>query len=118
MNTVVVWGLNFLVFGLAFVNTIFWGFAIKSIGTPAISLSFLFKLVFNPWFILAMFSALSASLLTYGILFSLGVARGRFFVSISFIATILAAVLVLHENFDLKQGLAMILILIGAVLLA
>jgi len=81
------------------------------------SLDFLFKLGFNRFFILALASAFIASLLTYPVLASLGVMRGRFFLATEAIATILVAHFVLGERMEPIHWLGLGLILIGTLLL-
>ncbi len=50
---VLIWVLNLAVALLAAVNAVAWGYATREVGDPQLSLSFLLRLVFNKWFILA-----------------------------------------------------------------
>jgi len=93
-----IWVLNILVALLAAINAIAWGYTIREVGDPQLSLSFLLKLVFNKWFILAMVSAFTASLLSYVVLRRLGILAGRFFLTLQLVAVILVALFVLGER--------------------
>jgi len=117
VNGISMWALNVLIAILAALNTLFWGLCIREVGSPSMSLDFLFKLGFNRFFILALASAFIASLLTYSVLASLGVMRGRFFLATGAIATILVAHFILGERMEPIHWLGIGLILIGALLL-
>ncbi|RDD52365.1 hypothetical protein BA065_02055 [Nanoarchaeota archaeon NZ13-N] len=52
------WILNVTIFALAAINTIVWGYAIREAEEPSLLLGFLFRLIFNKWFILAMIIAM------------------------------------------------------------
>jgi drug/metabolite transporter (DMT)-like permease len=102
---------------LTAINAICWGYAIREVGNPQLSLNFLLTLVFNRWFILAMASAFTAALLSYAVLKEMGVLIGRFFLSLGTIATILACTLVLGEQLTLEEWLGIVLIIIGVMLI-
>ncbi|GBF09528.1 hypothetical protein apy_12530 [Aeropyrum pernix] len=91
------WILNVAVAILAAVNAIAWGYATREARDPQPILNFLFKLVFNKWFIIGMASAFIASILSYVVLREMGVLVGRFFLSLGTVATILACTFVLGE---------------------
>ncbi|WP_198011716.1 hypothetical protein [Desulfurococcus amylolyticus] len=76
-------------------NAIAWGFAIREVRDPSMSLGFLLRLAFNRWFVLAMASAFTASLLSYAVLRWMDVLAGRFFLSLGAVATIITCTLVL-----------------------
>jgi len=111
-----IWVLNILVALLAAINAIAWGYTIREVGDPQLSLSFLLKLVFNKWFILAMMSAFTAALLSYIVLRELGVLAGRFFLSLSVVTTVVACTLILGEQLTLKQWIGLVLIIVGVIL--
>ena len=71
--TIIIMNLNLWILGviialLSALNTIFWGYCIRDLGDPQLQLSFLFKLVFNKWFILAMGTSFVAAVLSYAVL--------------------------------------------------
>jgi EamA-like transporter family. len=111
-----IWVLNTLIALLVAVNAVAWGYAIREVGDPQLSLSFLLKLVFNKWFILAMASAFTAALLSYIVLREMGVLAGRFFLSLSVVTTVIACMLILGEQLTLKQWIGVVLIIIGVIL--
>jgi len=111
------WALGLAIALLAAVNAVCWGYAIREVGDPQMTLNFLFKLIFNKWFISALASAFAASLLSYIVLKEMGVLTGRFFLSLGMIATILACTLVLGEKLTLKEWVGIALILAGVLLI-
>ncbi|OYT57593.1 MAG: hypothetical protein B6U76_00510 [Desulfurococcales archaeon ex4484_217_2] len=113
----IVWFLNVLIAFLAAINAICWGYAIREVGDPSFNLEFLFTLIFNKWFIAAMLSAFTASLLSYTIMRQMGVLVGRFFISLSIVSTILACTLVLGEKLTVKEWVGIALIIIGVLIL-
>jgi drug/metabolite transporter (DMT)-like permease len=113
-----IWTLGILIALLTALNTISWGFAIREVGDPQLSLDFLLRLVFNKWYVLALASALVASILSYAVLREMGVLVGRFFLSLSMVVMILAGTLVLGEKLTLKEWVGMFLILAGSLLVA
>jgi len=116
MNTLM-WILGLIIALLAAINAICWGFAIREVGDPQLSLDFLFRLAFNKWYVLALASALVASFLSYAVLREMGVLAGRFFLSLSMVTTVLACVLVLGEKPTLKELIGMAFIMVGMVLI-
>jgi drug/metabolite transporter (DMT)-like permease len=117
MSLAMLWLVNIAVALLAAINTVAWGFCVREVGDPKPSIEFLIRLVLNKWFILAMASAFTASILSYIVLQRMGVLAGRFFTSLSMVATMLAGVLILKEKFDSLSLIGMALIIIGAILI-
>lgn len=115
--TSLVWVLGILIALLTAFNTISWGFAIREVGDPQLSLDFLLRLALNKWYVLALASALVASILGYVVLREMGVLVGRFFLGISVVTTILASTLVLGEKISLKEWIGIALVLAGIVVL-
>lgn len=113
----IAWILNFIIALLTAVNAICWGYAIKEVGNPKFSIEFLVTLVFNKWFILAMASAFIAALLSYAVLKDMGVLAGRFFLSMSTVATILACTVVLGEKPSIIEWIGVVLIMLGVILI-
>ena len=111
-----IWFLGISIALLTALNTISWGFAIREIGDPQFSLDFLLRLVFNKWYVLALASALVASILSYAVLWEMGVLVGRFFLSLGVVATILAGTLALGEELTPKEWAGVVLIIIGILL--
>jgi len=111
------WILGAIIVLLSALNTIFWGYCIRDLGDPQLELSFLFKLVFNKWFILAMGTAFVAAVLSYAVLRQMGVLAGRFFLSLGAVATVLACALVLGERPTLVEWIGILLIIAGALLI-
>jgi len=113
-----VWVLNAIVFLLGMANTLFWGYAVRNVGEPSFNFGFLLKLGFNPFFLLALLTALCSTLVSYSILSSLGIARGRFFVATTYIAVVVTSVIFLGEKLTVKEYLGVALILAGTILVA
>ncbi|MEM1983069.1 MAG: hypothetical protein QXZ63_05345 [Sulfolobales archaeon] len=111
------WMLNVVIALLSAINTIAWGFVIRELGDPKLTIEFVIRLVFNKYFILAMVSAFAASVLSYVILREFGVLAGRFFLSLSTVAIIIASIIVLRESYDLKTWIGVSLIIIGSLIL-
>jgi len=111
------WMLNVVIALLSAINTIAWGFVIRELGDPKLTIEFVIRLVFNKYFILAMVSAFAASVLSYVILREFGVLAGRFFLSLSTVAIIIASIIVLGESYDLKTWIGVSLIIIGSLIL-
>jgi drug/metabolite transporter (DMT)-like permease len=112
-----IWALGVLIALLSALNAICWGFAIREVGDLWLSLDFLLRLAFNKWYVLALASALVASFLSYVVLREMGVLAGRFFLSLSIVATILACTLVLGEKLTLKEWIGIALVLAGTTLI-
>jgi len=112
----ILWLVNILVAALATINAIAWGYCVREVGEPQLSLEFMFRLAFNKWFVLAMLSALASALLSYVILRRMGVLVGRFFLSLGYISTILACVFVLRERVSPLQWIGVLLIFVGVLL--
>lgn len=110
--------LNAIIALLSAINTIAWGFVIREVGDPKLTIEFVIRLVFNKYFILAMVSAFVASLLSYVILREFGVLAGRFFLSLSTAAMIIASIIVLRESYDLKTWVGISLIFVGSLILS
>jgi drug/metabolite transporter (DMT)-like permease len=111
------WYLGIAIAGLVGLNTLFWGRAIEEVGHPAVSLKFLYTLLFNWWFILAMVSGFSVSILSYWLYADMGVMLGRFFMTLSVIAIVIVGTLVLKESINIEQAVGMVLIILGALLI-
>jgi len=115
MNTLI-WVLNIAIAILSVINTVSWGFCIRDVGDPQLSIGFLIKLVLNKWFIIAMASAFTAAILSYIVLREMGVLVGRFFLSLGAVATILVCTFVLNEKLTLKEWIGVALIVAGVIL--
>jgi drug/metabolite transporter (DMT)-like permease len=98
-------------------NTLFWGWTIEEVGQPTVSLKFLYTLLFNRWFILAMASGFSVSILSYWLYAGMGVMLGRFFMTLSAIAIVIVGALALKESINIEQAVGMALIILGALLI-
>lgn len=116
-DLITMWVLSVAIATLSAINTICWGFAIREIGDPQLSINFIFKLLFNRFFIMAMVSALLATLLSYVVLSSMGVLAGRFFLSLQAVATVIVCTLVLGERLTLSGWIGVILIIAGVLLI-
>ncbi|MCR8455900.1 MAG: hypothetical protein QXK88_09500 [Desulfurococcaceae archaeon] len=113
----ILWMLNIVIALLSAVNAIAWGYVIREVGDPKPSMEFIIRLVFNKHFILAMVSAFTASMLSYVIIKEMGVLVGRFFTSLSIVATVLACLLVLGERISVVEIVGIVLIIAGAMIL-
>jgi undecaprenyl phosphate-alpha-L-ara4N flippase subunit ArnE len=112
-----IWILGISIALLTALNTISWGFAIREIGDPQLSFDFLLRLLFNKWYVLALASALITSILSYAVLREMGVLVGRFFLSLSMVAVILASTFILGEKLTSKEWIGVAIIMIGVVLI-
>ena len=113
------WLSNGISVGLVVVNTICWGLAIRQIspgGNVQYSLAFLWRLGTNPYFILAMLSAVAATVVQYCARASLGLAKGGLFYSVGTVALILTSYFAFGERFTWTNALGVILIMSGTVL--
>lgn len=111
------WLINITIALLTAINVIAWGQVIKSVGEPELTLNFFIKLVLNKWYITALLAAFAVSILSYIVLKQRGVLAGRYFLSLSHIATIVSAVVILGERLRPAEWLGIILIVIGVVLI-
>lgn len=112
------WGTNAISIVLVVLNTLFWGYAIKQTGQIDFSLTFLWRLGTNPWFILAIFTALVSTVVTYAARQSLGLAKGSLFYSLGTVALVITSYAVFGERFTWTQGIGVALIMIGVVLVS
>jgi drug/metabolite transporter (DMT)-like permease len=111
------WALGAIAALLAVVDTLCWGYCTREVGSPQLSLSFLFGLVLNKWFIVASIAGFAATLVNYAILREMGVLVGRFFLSLNTIAMILTCTFVLGERPTTMEWVGIALIMIGVVLI-
>jgi drug/metabolite transporter (DMT)-like permease len=113
------WVDNAGIAGLSVINTIMWFYTLKTVGKPALfDPKFLIKLAFNPYFILALLSALAASVAGYYVVYTLGVGAGRLFLSVGLVATVATATLLLGERLSNLQLVGFVAIIVGAILIA
>lgn len=103
--------------GLSAVDAVAWGFAIREVGDPELSLAFLLKLITNKWYLLAMSLGFVTSVLSYAVMREVGVLMGRFFLMLSVVAVVLACVLVLREPLSLEKAVGMALIIAGVLII-
>jgi drug/metabolite transporter (DMT)-like permease len=104
---------------LVVVNTVFWGLAIRQVtpgGSVQYNLQFVLKLGTNPYFILAMVSALAATLVQYYARATLGLAKGGLFYSLGTVALVFTSYFAFGEKFTWENALGIILIMVGTVL--
>jgi len=64
-----------------------------------------------------MASAFTAALLSYAVLKNMGVLAGRFFLSLSVVATILACAVILGEKLTVKEWIGAVLVILGIILI-
>lgn len=112
-----IWVVGLLVAVFVGLNTLFWGFALREVGAPEVSLTFLFTLFFNKWFILAMLTGFTVAVLSYWVYSDLGVMLGRFFLSLSILSIVLVGILALGEKPTPEQWIGVALIIVGAILI-
>ncbi len=112
------WIITILIAFLAAFSTLCWGKVIKEVGDPTFTLRFLLTLVLNKYYIMAMFSALMASMIRYTVLKEMGVLLGGFFLSLSTVAIILTSVFILGEKITPRSWVGIALIMIGIILVA
>ena len=115
--TALLWLSNLAYVGITVVNTVAWGFAIRQVGAFDFSLSFVWKLGTNLYFLAAVFTALVGVFVTYVGRYSIGLGKAGLFYGVGTIALILTSHLVFGEKFDNLQIIGAALVLGGAVLL-
>lgn len=111
------WALGVVVAALSAVDAVAWGFAIREVGDPHLSLDFLLKLITNKWYLLAMSMGFAISILSYAVMREMGVLMGRFFLMLSIAAVVLACTLVLGETLSLREVIGMALIIAGVLVI-
>ena len=111
------WLIGLVVVLLVGLNTLFWGYTLREVGNPDISLNFFLSLLFNKWFILAIATGFSVAVLSYWVYSELGVMLGRFFLSMSIISVVLVGALLLGEKVTLEQWIGVVLVTIGVLLI-
>lgn len=111
------WISNLTYVGLVVINTVAWGFAIKQVGTFGLNLAFLWKLGTNPFFIVALLTALVGVLATYVGRASIGLGKASLFYGVGTMATVITSHLVFGEKFDSYQIIGAAMVMAGAVLL-
>jgi len=111
------WILNVVIALLLGVNVLSWGYCVRDLGNPVLSWSFLLKLVFNKFYILALGSALGASLLKYGLVHSMGVLKTGYFLMTSTVVSVLVAYIFLGERLTLLDWIGVGLIIAGVFIL-
>lgn len=116
-DRIILWILNVFIAILSAINAISWGYAVRDVGEPYLSLHFVLKLLFNKFFILAMASAFTAALLSYIVMSRMGILVGRFFLSIQIVAMMLACTVVLGEKLTLREWLGVLLIITGVLVI-
>ena len=117
-DTSLLWASQGIYVLLVILNTWLWGTAINGLGQFQMSLSFVWRLGTNLYFVLAMLTALSATVVTYYARASLGFAKGSLFYSLGTVALVLTSYYLLHERFTFTQGAGIALIMVGVVLLS
>jgi len=113
---ILIWIINIIIAFLAAFSALCWGNVIKEVGAPNFTLRFLLTLVLNKYYIMAMASALMASMIRYTVLKEMGVLLGGFFLSLSTVATILTCVFILGEKITPRSWVGIALIMIGIIL--
>ena len=111
-----IWIINILIAFLAAFSVLCWGNVIKEVGAPQFTLRFLLTLGLNKYYMMAMASGLTASIIRYAVLKEMGVLLGGFFLSLSTVATILTCVFVLGEKITPRSWVGIALIMIGIIL--
>jgi drug/metabolite transporter (DMT)-like permease len=116
MTNLTLWWYDAAVILLSAANAVLWFEAIKHVGTPSFTLDFLFKLGLNPFFLSAIFTALCTSVLSYWVLYSLGIGAGRLFLEVSVIATVLTSQFLLKQGLSQWQVIGFVAIMAGVLL--
>jgi len=98
-----IWMLNVAIATLAALNAVSWGYSIRDVGDPQLSISFLFRLVFNKWFILAMAPAFLAALLSYIVLKKMEGLNGKVLSNTRGCTMILVCTLILKEKLTARE---------------
>ena len=119
LNSLLLWEINGGVVLLSVVNTVFWFYAIKQVGSPNItSLSFLLKLGFNPFFLCAISSALAISVVSYYVLYAIGIGAGRAFLTIGLVATIITSTVLSGQKPSNLEIVGFVVVIIGTLLIS
>ncbi len=102
---------------LAAVGTVSLGLAFRERGAMELSLSYIWSLVTNKWFLIALVLGFSSIFLRYAILKFQGLAQSSYYLQTSLIAVYILAYFVLGEQFTLKMAIGAVLILAGVTLI-
>jgi len=112
------WALGLAIALLAAVNAVCWGYAIREVGDPQMTLNLLFRLSSTDGsYLLVLALAFIVSILSYAMLREMDVIAVRFFLSLGIVAMVLADVLVLKETLTPTACAGMLLIMIGVLLI-
>lgn len=107
-----------IVFGIvAAFGTISLGLAFRDLGAFKLSIPYIWSLIINKWFLVAIILGFGSIFLRFAILKSQGVSQSSFFLQTSLIAVYVLAYFILGEQFTFKAWIGAILILIGAFLI-
>ncbi len=102
---------------LAAVGTVSLGLAFRQRGALELSVPYLWSLVTNKWFILALVLGFSSLFFRYALLKFQGLAQSSYYLQTSLIAVYILSFFVLGEQFTIKMGIGAILILGGVTLI-
>ena len=102
---------------VAAIGTVSLGLAFRQRGALELSVPYLWLLVTNKWFILAMVLGFSSLFLRYAILKVQGLAQSSYYLQTALIAVYILSYFVLGEQFTLRMGIGAILILAGVTLI-
>jgi len=111
------WIFGVMIVFLVGLNTLFWGFALKEVGDPSFSLGFFIRLTLNKWFVLAIGSGFTVTLLSYWVYSALGVMMGRLFLSMSIASVLFVGTILLGERASITQWIGVIIVIIGSLLI-
>ncbi|MGD9394749.1 MAG: hypothetical protein PVJ81_07355 [Dehalococcoidia bacterium] len=102
---------------LAAVGTVSLGLAFRQRGALELSAPYLWSLVTNKWFLLALVLGFSSVFFRYAILKFQGLAQSSYYLQTSLIAVYILSFFVLGEQFTVKMGIGAILVLAGVTLI-
>ncbi len=101
----------------AALGTVALGLAFRELGVMKPNLPYMWSLVINKWFIVAVTLGFGSVFLRYAILRVQGVAQSAYFLQTSLIAVYLLAHFVLGEQFTPKAWVGVAMILVGSSLM-
>ena len=98
----------------AAIGTVALGLAFRELGAFKLSIPYFCSLATNKWFVLALLLGFGSVFLRYAILKVQGVAQSSYYLQTSLIAVLLLSHFVLGEQFSIRAGVGIILVLIGS----
>ncbi len=112
------WVINIIFCLITAVNFTLYALAFRKVGPAEISFNYVFSVLTNPFFVLALVMALLGSILRMAVFTAFGVMRSAVVSEMTVVFTLVLAFLVFQEKLDLRFFVGTGFILIGVYLLS